>query len=138
MKYHVFRTISIREFLLVTFLSSILLTGCKTQEVQTNWSSAPVKVDGKMDDWANTPMLYFEESGVQLGLRNDSENLYILFRFNNEAWTQAIRMGGLTIWFDNSGKKKKGQGIRYTGGPSLFDSQKMKPSNYLTACISYD
>jgi hypothetical protein len=125
----IFKIISIKEFLLILLLSFFLLTGCKTQEVQTSWSSAPVKVDGKMDDWANVPMLYFEERGVQLGLRNDSENLYILFRFNNEAWTRAIRMGGLTLWINNAGCKKKDLGIRYTGGPSFFDFQRMRSSD---------
>jgi hypothetical protein len=34
-------------------------------------------------------------------------------------------MGGLTLWLDNSGKKKKDFGIRYTGEPLLPDLQKM-------------
>lgn len=126
MIYPILKVISIKNMLVLIFLGFVLLVGCKTQELQTNWSSTPIKIDGKMNDWANTPMAYFEESGVQLGLRNDSENLYILFRFNNQAYAQAIRMGGLTIWFDNSGKKKKELGVRYTGGPSFFDFQKMK------------
>jgi hypothetical protein len=129
MLHPISKTVNIKGVLLSIFLGSFLLVGCKTQEVQTNWSSEPVKVDGKMDDWANTPMLYFEESGVQLGLRNDNVNLYILFRFNNEAWLRAIRMGGLTLWINNSGSKKKALGIRYTGGPSFFDFQKMRSSD---------
>ena len=114
------------------FLSLVgftFLAACKSQNVQTYWSSNPVKVDGEMDDWTNTPMVYFEESGVQLGLRNDNKNLYLLFRFNNQAYAHAIRRGGLTIWFDNSGKKKKELGIRYTGGPSFFNFGKTKSSN---------
>lgn len=125
----ILKNIYLKAILLIVFSSSFSLVYCKTPEVQTKWSSTPVKVDGKMDDWANVPMLYFEDPGVQLGLRNDSVNFYILFRFNNEAWAQAIRMGGLTIWFDVSGKKKKDTGIRYTGGPSFLDFQKMKTSN---------
>jgi hypothetical protein len=110
--------------LLLTLAGTILLFNCKGTEVQTNWSTTQVKIDGEANDWANTPMVYFEESGVQLGLRNDSENLYILFRFSNQAWARAIRMGGLTLWFDNSGKKKKDFGIRYAGGPSISEMQK--------------
>jgi hypothetical protein len=128
MTHPILKTINIKSMPVLIFLGSILLTGCKTQELKTNWSSTPIKIDGKMNDWANTPMAYFEESGVQLGLRNDSENLYILFRFNNQAYAQAIRMGGVTIWFDNFGKKKKELGIRYTSGPSFFDFQKMRSS----------
>lgn len=129
MIHNILTTLNIKMFLLLTLLSSTLLAGCKTQEVQTHWSATPVKIDGEMNDWANTPKVYFEDSGLQLGLRNDGENLYILFRFNNEAWARAIRRGGLTLWFDNSGKKKKDFGVRYYGGPSLPDLQKMRPSS---------
>lgn len=118
-----------KSLLLLTFVGLILSTSCKTQEVQTHWSAEPVKVDGEMAEWPSGSTVYFEDSGVQLGLRNDSENLYILFRFGNQAWARAIRMGGLTLWLDNSGKGKKDIGIRYNGGPSVSDLQKMRPSS---------
>ena len=118
-----------KSLLLLTFVGLILSTSCKTQKVQSHWSAEPVKVDGEMTEWPSGSTVYFEDSGVQLGLCNDSQNLYILFRFSNQAWARSIRMGGLTLWLDNSGKKKKDFGIRYTGGPSLSDLQKMRPSN---------
>jgi hypothetical protein len=115
----------IQAVLFLAFAWSILIVGCKTQEVQTDWVAGPVKVDGEISEWNDMPMNYFEDSGIQLGLCNDQENLYILFRFNNTQWARAIRMSGLTLWLDNSGKKKKDFGIRYTGGPSLPDLQKL-------------
>jgi hypothetical protein len=113
--------------MLLAFAGLILMGGCKNTEVQSHWSAEPVKVDGEMTEWTSGSTVYFEDSGVQLGLRNDSQNLYILFRFSNQAWARAIRMGGLTLWLDNSGKKKKDIGIRYNGGPSLSDSEMQKP-----------
>ena len=110
---------------LVGVIGLLLLLNCKGSEVelQTHWSSGPIKVDGDITEWNDMPMNYFEERGVGLGLCNDRENLYILFRFNNTQWARAIRMGGLTLWLDNSGKKKKVFGLHYTGGPSLCASQ---------------
>lgn len=118
-------TIRTQAIIFLAFAGFILIAGCNTQEVETHWSPEPIKVDGEITEWNNMPMNYFEESGVGLGLCNDTENLYILFRFNNTQWARAIRMGGLTLWLDNSGKKKKDFGIRYTGGPSLSDLQKL-------------
>ncbi|MGB8658715.1 MAG: hypothetical protein WCE90_13175 [Candidatus Zixiibacteriota bacterium] len=115
--------------LLVTIAGSILFVGCKAQKVETYWSATPVQVDGQMTDWAGYRTIYFEDSGVQLGLRNDSQNLYVLFRFSNQTWGQAIGRGGLTLWLDNSGKKKKGFGIRYAGGPSNSEMQKGEMPN---------
>jgi hypothetical protein len=113
--------------MLLAFAGLILMGGCKNTEVQSQWSAEPVKVDGEMTEWPSGSTVYFEDPGVQLGLRNDSQNLYVLFRFGNQAWARAIRMGGLTLWLDNSGKKNKDVGIRYNGGPSLLDSGMQKP-----------
>jgi len=128
MSYKNITALSAKALLLLTLTTSTLLTGCNTQEVQTNWSAEPVQVDGEMTGWDGITLTYFEDFGAQLGLSNDNEKLYILFRFNNQAWAQAIRMGGVTLWLDNSGKKKKDFGIRYTGGLSLSELQKMRPS----------
>jgi hypothetical protein len=111
--------LSARTLLLLIITGSTLVAGCKTQEVPTQWSAEPVQVDGEMTGWDGMPTTYFEELGAQLGLCNDGEKLYVLFRFNNESWARAIRTGGVTLWLDNSGKKKKDLGIRYTGGRSL-------------------
>ncbi len=116
--------LSINSTKMVFLLALIIFTlvaACKTQEVQTRWSPGPVKVDGDMTEWASGSTVYFEDLGVQLGLSNDSQNLYVLFRFSNQAWARAIRRGGVTLWLDNSGKKNKDLGIRYTGGPSMLD-----------------
>jgi hypothetical protein len=129
MVYKNIRVLSSKTLFLLALSNLILLVGCKTQEVQTHWSEEPVQVDGEMTEWASGSTVYFEDPGVQLGLRNDNQNLYILFRFNNQAWARAIRMGGVTLWLDNSGKKKKDFGIRYTGGPPLSELQKMRPSS---------
>jgi hypothetical protein len=114
----------VKALLLLTLAGLVLFAGCKTQKVETYWAAETVKIDGEMTEWASTSTSYFEEVGVQLGLCNDTQNLYVLFRFTNQDWARAIRMGGVTLWLDNSGKKKKDLGIRYTGGPSISDLQK--------------
>ncbi len=129
MSYKNFTTLSAKALLLLALAGPFLLAGCGPQKVQTNWSAEPLKVDGEMTEWASGSTAYFEDLGVQLGLCNDNHNLYILFRFSNQAWARAIRMGGVTLWLDNSGKKKKDFGIRYTGGPSLSELEKMRTSS---------
>jgi hypothetical protein len=122
MLYKPFRPFGVIALLLLTLSGTVLLLSCKSTEVQSQWSAEPVKVDGEMTEWPSGSTVYFEDTGVQLGLRNDSQNLYVLFRFSNPTWARTIRRGGLTLWLDNSGKKKKDIGIRYNGGPSPLDS----------------
>ena len=128
MNYKDFDTRKRAVLLLSALIGLILVTGCNSQEVQTHWAAEPVKVDGEMTEWSGGSTAYFEDLGVQLGLSNDSQNLYVLFRFSNQAWARAIRMGGVTLWLDNTGKKKKDFGVCYTGGPSFPDFQKRTDS----------
>ena len=119
-----FNKLNLKALLLLTLSSIFFLASCKSEKAEIYWSAEPVQIDGQMTEWAGKPTNYLGKSGVQLSLRNDSENLYVLFRFSNQEWARLIRMGGVTLWLDNSGKKKKDFGIRYTGGPSPSEMQK--------------
>jgi len=110
----------------VTLIGLILNSGCggKALETQSQWSVEPIKVDGQVEDWSAIPLTYFEDEQVSLGLQNDDESLYILFRTKSQTWERLIRMSGVTMWLDETGGKKKDFGIRYIGGPSLSEMQK--------------
>jgi len=114
-----FKSSIVRFLLFLALVWLILILNCKTQKMPARWSKKPIEVDGQQADWDNTSIGYFEDMGVQLGLCNDTERLYVIFRFSDPRWAQAILMGGVTLWLDNSGKKNKDFGIRYSGGPSL-------------------
>jgi hypothetical protein len=119
-----FKMMNGKALLVLTLFCIVFLASCGKEKVQTYWSAEPVQIDGQMTEWTGKPTNYLEKSSVQLGLRNNSENLYVLFRFSNQEWARLIRMGGVTLWLDNSGKEKKDFGIRYNGGSSPFDMQK--------------
>ncbi len=99
-------------------LCSICGCGGGAMEIETPWSSEPIKIDGESEDWSSTPVSYFEEKDVTLGLCNDNDNLYVLFNFRNESWARIIKRHGVTIWFDTAGGKRKDMGIRFIGGPA--------------------
>jgi hypothetical protein len=96
--------------------------GCKgDQEVTCSRADGLVAVDGLMSDWEELSATYFEDQGVVLGLANDSDNLYIMFRFRDEKWARTIRMSGITFWLDGQGEKGKDFMLRYRGGPRMSD-----------------
>ncbi|MDH4222093.1 MAG: hypothetical protein OEV55_00990 [candidate division Zixibacteria bacterium] len=123
MYFHVLKGLYLKAILFLA-LSMILTAHVKTEELETYWSAEHVNIDGQMTEWINKPTHYIEKNRVMLGLRNDSENLYFLFRFNNQEWVRLIRMSGVTLWLDNSGKGKKDFGIHYAGGFPPPDIQK--------------
>jgi hypothetical protein len=116
---------AIRSAVLITSVLAVatLTAGCKPEKVESHWATQPVHVDGQIAEWGDIPLTYFKDSDVQLGLCNDSKNLYVLFCFYDARRARVIRMGGLTVWLDNSGKKNKVFGLRYTGGPPLSELQ---------------
>lgn len=118
-----------------------MLLACNTVELPGNWTGAGITADGKRGDWDDIPFHYFEKQKAVLAMCNDSSHLNIYFSFNDPSWLQSIRMSGLTLWFDNQGKKHKNIGLVYRGGtpprpdsgggpggdkPSRFDSDQKK------------
>jgi hypothetical protein len=108
---------NVEIFLSFIVLSTIIGCSQNTLEMQSNWTPELIEIDGYLYDWTDKPMTYFKDEEVSLGILNDNENLYVLFCFRNDQWAQLIRMGGVTLWFDNKGEKNKDFGIRYKGGP---------------------
>jgi len=90
-------------------------TGCKSEDVECPWTYEPIKIDGQVSDWTNLPKIYFKKYGASIGVCNDANNLYLLFRFNNHEWLPLLSNGGFTIWLDKTAKNKKDFGIRYFG-----------------------
>lgn len=103
-------------------LAITLLTvgGCKgDQELACARAEGRIEVDGLMGDWGELPTTYLEDQGVVLGLSNDDDNLYFMFRCRDEKWARTIRISGLTLWFDGQGEKGKDFQIKYRGGPKM-------------------
>jgi hypothetical protein len=104
-----------RNLLPVLVISVVLSTGCNSNKIQSHWPKQPIQVDGQATDWEGLPKYYFEDCGVSLGVSNDADNAYLLFRFSNPKWLMSIAKRGVTVWLDGTAKKKKNFGIRYAG-----------------------
>ncbi|MCX5801057.1 MAG: hypothetical protein NTX17_06685 [Candidatus Eisenbacteria bacterium] len=99
--------------------------GCAaSRDVASPWCDKPMTIDGQMAEWVELALTNFEASGAGVGVSNDGERLYVLVCFRDEKWARAISMSGLTVWLDNSAKKKRDLSIRYSAGPSVPEMQK--------------
>jgi len=110
------------SFLIFTIFI-IILSGlaCKSQKIPGNWVDSEIRIDGKIDDWNEVPVMFFEDEGVAISFCNDSSWLYIQFRTSDTKWIRTIKMSGITLYFDTTGKKNKNFFVRYKGGPSMED-----------------
>lgn len=106
----------------------VLSSGCASNslEIQSHWSVGVINVDGRRDDWADTLLTYIEDHQAGLGLRNDGENLHFVFRFRYRTRMRTIMLGGVTLWLDKTGEKKKDFGLHYVGRiPSEMERPRM-------------
>ena len=98
---------------LMLFLTTA--TGGKETQLMSIWRQAEIKVDGAESEWSGS-LYYLEEQKVGIGLKNDTNNLYIIIKAIDQNTQLQIMRTGLTIWLDAKGKKEKTLGIHYPIG----------------------
>ncbi|UCE05680.1 MAG: hypothetical protein JSW07_19130, partial [bacterium] len=109
-------------FLFVLMLGLSILIGCKGNKIQNQWLDQEIVIDGKYEDWEGINQNILEDQNIVVGLANDENNLYLMFRGNDNRMERRIRMMGVTVWLNKEGKKKKDFGILYTGSTDLHVS----------------
>ncbi len=85
----------------------------KEKLVQSTWAAEPAKIDALEEEWSGVALISEEGVGADLAFRNDGDNLYILFIIKNKDFLSTLEATGMTIYYDNLGKKKKDYGLRF-------------------------
>ncbi|MFZ5979381.1 MAG: hypothetical protein ACOYVF_02010 [Candidatus Zixiibacteriota bacterium] len=113
--------------IILTAVGLMAITGCNETKIESQWTQTPIRIDGKIDDWKDYAITYYEEENAAVALGNDAQNLYLHFRTNDQEVAQLVKMSGLKIYLDPNGKKKKDFYICYKAGPAGFN---MKGSDW--------
>ncbi len=100
----------------VIFLLSILtLTGFSAQNVvQSKWTTQPITVDGLDDEWKGDEMATEKKVQVDFAVRNDAQNMYVLFIFKDPKFLSSISATGITLYYNTEGKKKKDHAFHFS------------------------
>lgn len=109
MRSKIFKTL-----ILSTLVASFALTAyAADKKVEAAWTPAPITLDASEAEWQD--VAYGEEGrfGVNYAFKNDSKYLYVLFRFNDPRYLSTIQFGGMTMFLDGQGNKKKDYFIRF-------------------------
>jgi len=81
---------------------------------QSAWAGSPPALDGSSADWQDATPSQVKKVSAEVAFRNDSDYLYVLFRFKDPSFLSSIDFTGMTLWIDPLGKKKKDWGFRFT------------------------
>ncbi len=108
-----------KSYILALMIVLLMMNGCGDKNYESRWTDIPVSVDGDNSDWSESSLTYFDKMQLVMGISNDEENLYVIYKFNDIALARRIQMRGVTLWFNADGKKNKNFGIQYYGDPSV-------------------
>lgn len=110
----------------VLVLAVVLTAFAKQKSVESIWASSPLAIDGLIDDWEGDPFHGEKKVSAEYAFRNDSDTLYVFFKFNDVKYLSSIEMTGMTLWIDTGGKKGKDLGVR-------FSKKKISAEEFITA-----
>jgi hypothetical protein len=99
--------------ILLAILGLVLAASPAEKIVQSQWATAPVRIDGANQDWQDAAMLVDKESKAEYALRNDGEFLYILFVFKSLPALSTFEASGMKIYYGLAGKKDKSIGFHF-------------------------
>lgn len=109
--------------LILAALVAIAAAGlAKDIVITSQWSAAPVRIDGLEQDWQDATFLTDEGSKAQYAVKNDGANLYILFVFKDQMSATTIDYTGMKVYFGAEGKKSKDLGILFQKKPMAADN----------------
>lgn len=105
---------------LVAYISLVILvlflttTGFSKEEIiESKWTAQPPSIDGLDDDWSEDMLTSEKGVRVDFAVRNDAQNLYVLFVFKDPKSLSSINATGITLYFNTEGKKKKNNGVHF-------------------------
>jgi len=107
---------------------AILFASCssKTQYLNALYTQDAVNTENQS---IAKDMLYDKNSGILYKISNDEEFLVADLQISSEVTQKKILLFGLTIWVDETGKRKKYAGVKYPMGSTGFKKsspEKMK------------
>jgi hypothetical protein len=94
-------------------LTAGLIATAKEKSVQSTWAANAPTIDGLVSDWEGDPFQKEKKVDAEYAFRNDSDTLYIFFKFNDVKYLSSIETTGMTLWIDPGGKKDKALGVRF-------------------------
>jgi len=99
---------------LVILMLVITTTGfSKEKFVESKWTAQPPKIDGLDEDWSEVVLTSEKKVKVDYAVRNDAQNMYVLFIFKDPKFLSNINATGITLYFNTQGKKKKDYGLHF-------------------------
>ncbi len=109
-------------FLSVLVQSKVAFSQKKKEDSTNIWANNSIKIDGKLNDWNDSLMLYNDDTKFYYAISNNDENIYLAIKGLNTADISRIFAGGISFMINVEGKKKPGPKVTFP----IIDRKGMK------------
>ncbi len=99
--------------LLICLLLAIPLAGCNEVELQSQWRTKPITIDGSGAEWPENGQYFDKDSGMLVSVMNDEDNIYIQLSTKSKVTKMMFLRAGFTTWIDDSGGTSKKLGVQF-------------------------
>lgn len=82
----------------------------ETVRLESAWSVQAPTIDGRLTEW-DAPLVSLGAAPLSIGVRNDSQFLYVALVASDPATRMLLGQAGFTVWWDPAAKEKKSYGI---------------------------
>lgn len=104
----------VTPFLILLGILGLVLAASPAEKiVQSQWATAPVRIDGANQEWQDAAIFVDKGSKAEYALRNDGEFLYILFVFKSQPALSTYEVSGMRVYFGLAGRKDKSTGFHF-------------------------
>lgn len=92
--------------------------------VRSGKLAAPIRLDGKADEWEGVPRVLDTKAGVEFAFQNDARNLYVLVVLKKPEALQSVEATGMAILGRPGGSRKAAKG-------ALFLTREVSADGYI-------
>ena len=90
-----------------------MFIGCRDQKIQSKWTGKEINIDGYIEDWKDIPRYYEKDLKMMFSVSNDSDNVFMMYCFNDPDLARMIALRGINLWINDRGKNDKDFGISF-------------------------
>ena len=81
------------------------------EQINSRWATTSQKIDGQLNDWADSLNFRNAETGFSFSIRNNTQTLFIALKSEDSQNLNMIFSRGISFSFNTDGKKKPGPTI---------------------------
>lgn len=106
---------SLKLTLILLIVLSFVLIEAKTHKISSNITYDKIVIDGDLDEWFLDDLNILDDE-TAAGVCNDSDYVYLTLMISDQELQRQIMSMGMTVWFEEKGKKKEKIGVKYPAG----------------------